>query len=256
MAEKRKTGTREWADSNYNIGIGCSHDCLYCYARTNALRYKYVAEGDWTTERVKGKLPAVSKKNGVIMFPTTHDISPFYLPVALDSLKKLLAAGNKVLIVSKPHFACVEAMCKELEPWKDNVLFRFTIGTNDEARAKFWEPGAPTIAERLLCLKYACSRGYATSVSMEPMLGTAEETLAMFETMYPFVSDKIWIGKMNKINARVKKSSPEIAKECDEVAEYQSDDNILWLVGVLKDNPKVEWKDSIKEVIERYAVNV
>ena len=65
MSTKRKTGTREWAESNYNIGIGCSHDCRYCYARTNAVRYKLVESSDvWTTEKVKDKMPPVSKKNG------------------------------------------------------------------------------------------------------------------------------------------------------------------------------------------------
>ena len=256
MAEKRKTGTREWADSNYNIGIGCSHDCLYCYARTNALRYKYVAEGDWTTERVKGKLPAVSKKNGVIMFPTTHDISPFYLPVALDCLKKLLAKGNKVLIVSKPHMICVEAMCRELEPWKNNILFRFTIDTSDSKLAKFWEPNAPSIEERVNCLRYSFDNGFSTSVSMEPILGSVEDTFETFRMMEDLVTDKIWVGKMNKINARVKKSSPEIAAKCEETTTNQTDDKILWLVNAFKDNPKIEWKDSIKEVIEKYAINV
>jgi DNA repair photolyase len=252
MSTKRKTGTREWAESNYNIGIGCSHDCRYCYARTNALRYRLVESPDsWTTERVKDKMPPISKKNGWIMFPTTHDISPYYLPYAVEALKNLLSRGNKVLIVSKPHKICVETICKELEPWKSNILFRFTIGTPSEDRAKFWEPGAPSIAERLNCLKYAYEKGFSTSVSMEPMLGTVEETLDMFTLMWGFVSDKIWIGKMNKISTRVRNDSPDIAAACDEVIKYQGDENIMWLVNKLKDNSKIAWKDSIKEVIEK-----
>ena len=185
------------------------------------------------------------------MFPTTHDISPYYLPYVLEALKNLLSKGNKVLIVSKPHIDCVMAMCKELEPWKSNILFRFTIGTPSEDRAHFWEPGAPTIGERCECLKYAYEKGFFTSVSMEPMLGTVAETLDMFKKMEPYVTDTIWIGKMNKINARVRKSSPEISVACDEVIKWQGNENIMWLVNELKDNSKVAWKDSIKEVIEK-----
>jgi DNA repair photolyase len=257
MSTKRKTGTREWADSNYNIGIGCSHNCRYCYARTNALRYRFVESSDaWTTEKIKDKMPPVSKKNGWIMFPTTHDISPYYLPYALEALKNLLSKGNKVLIVSKPHMVCVMEMCKELKPWAANILFRFTIGTPSEERAKFWEPGAPAISERFNCLKYAYSEGFSTSVSMEPMLGTVEETLDMFKKMESYVTDTIWIGKMNKINARVKKSSPEIAVACDEVIKWQGDENIMWLVNELKGNTKIAWKDSIKEVIEKRPLKI
>ena len=188
MSKKRKTGTREWAESNYNIGIGCSHNCLYCYARTNALRWNFISSHEnWTTERVKDKLPTVTKKNSWIMFPTTHDISPYYLPFAIKALKELLTKGNKVLIVTKPHMVCIETICKELEPWKKNILFRFTIG-GYESRASFWEPGAPLVCERFDCLKYAFKKGFSTSVSMEPMLGTVEETLMSFKIMEPFVS--------------------------------------------------------------------
>ena len=252
MSTKRKTGTREWAESNYNIGIGCSHNCRYCYARTNALRYKLVESSDaWTTEKVKSKMSPVSKRNGWIMFPTTHDISPYYLPYAIEALKNLLSKGNDVLIVSKPHIKCVVEMCKELKPWAANILFRFTIGTPSEDRAKFWEPGAPSITERVNCLRYAYGEGFSTSVSMEPMLGDVKETLEMFKIMEPYVSDKIWIGKMNKISTRVRNDSLEVATACDEVMKYQSDENIMWLVNELKSNPKISWKDSIKEVIEK-----
>ena len=83
------------------------------------------------------------------------------------------------------------------------------------------------------------------------MLGTVEETLDMFKKMEPYVTDTIWIGKMNKINTRVIKASPEIATACDEVTKWQGDENIMWLVNELKDNSKIAWKDSIKEVIEK-----
>lgn len=250
---KRKTGTREWAESNYNIGVGCAHNCRYCYARTNALKFKLVdSDESWTNEKLRDKMPPTTKRKGIVMFPTTHDITPFYLESALKALKALLSNGNKVLIVTKPHKVCVDAMLKELEPWKKNVLFRFTIGTPDNTRAAFWEPNAPPIIERFYCLRTAYKAGFATSVSMEPMLGTVEETLEMFNTMAPFVTDTIWIGKMNRIETRVKKASTKVAIACEEIAKMQSDENIMWLVNKLKGNPKVSWKDSIKEVIEKY----
>lgn len=246
----RKTGTREWSDYSYNIGYGCSHDCLYCYAKAKEYKKSPDAFG-WSCESIKKTFPSTSKKDGIIMFPTTHDITPYYLPYAIESLKKLLKNGNNVLIVTKPHMKCVVEMCKELEPWKSNMLFRFTIGTLVDAQAKFWEPGAPSIPERIECLMYAFDCGYATSVSMEPMLGSVEDTIDSINVMEQYVTDKIWIGKMNKIDERVVKSSVEITYACDEIIKQQSDENILRMVEQLKDNPKIAWKDSILEVIER-----
>ncbi len=253
MSQKKKTGTREWAESSYNIGVGCAHDCRYCYARSMSKRAGTIkSDAEWTSEKLKTKMPSTSKKKGWVMFPTTHDITPFYLTPAIETLTKLLANGNNVLIVSKPHLECIKALCEALALWRGQILFRFTIGTSDEDTAKFWEPGAPSINERLACLFWAYKEGFATSVSMEPMLSTVEETLELFKRMSSCVTDKIWIGKMNKIDARVAKVDDAVVARCQDVMEFQTDDKIMWLVDQLRDNPVVAWKDSIKEVIEKY----
>lgn len=253
---KRKTGTREWADSNFNIGIGCAHDCLYCYAKSAAIRFKQISSLDeWTKEKIKDKIPAITKKQGWIMFPTTHDITPYYLPAATDALLLLLEKGNNVLIVSKPHLECIGHLCKSLKNFKEQILFRFTIGTSCEETAKFWEPGAPTIQARLACLFFTYKAGYATSISMEPMLGTVEETVELFNRMAPCVTDKIWIGKMNKIDSRVQIVDKKTEDECERIRSFQTDEKILWLVDQLKNHPKIAWKDSIKEIIEAHELH-
>ena len=71
------------------------------------------------------------------MFPSTHDILPEFLEQSAQVIEQLLAAGNKVLIVTKPHLECVKRLCT-LPP--DHLLFRFTIGAFDDDTLKFWEP--------------------------------------------------------------------------------------------------------------------
>lgn len=39
-ANRHGTGTQEWAEVTENIARGCVHDCLYCFAATNAKRFK------------------------------------------------------------------------------------------------------------------------------------------------------------------------------------------------------------------------
>jgi hypothetical protein len=253
MSEERKTGTREWADANYNIGKGCAHDCLYCYARANALRFKRITKAaDWTKEVVKNTLPKAPKAESYVMYPTTHDITPYYLEKSIEAIRKLLEAGNNVLIVSKPHLDCIIKICNTFTDFKDKILFRFTIGSIDSKTLAFWEPGAPSFNERLASLMYAFNEGFKTSISMEPMLENVSLTLTTFYTLHPYVTDRIWIGKMNKISSRVRNGSPKIETACKIVEENQTDENILWLVEELKNNPKIEWKDSIKEVIEKW----
>ena len=68
----------------------------------------------------------------------------------------------------------------------------------------------------------------------------------------PFVTDTIWLGKLNrgvtsKGMTQTDAARLEAAKKT--VRQGQSDENILALVSALKNNPKVRWKDSIKEVM-------
>jgi len=59
------------------------------------------------------------KPVGVVMFPTTHDRTPEFLPQFLATLKNL-GRHNPVLIVTKPHRSVVAALCREFEvgqPW-------------------------------------------------------------------------------------------------------------------------------------------
>ena len=149
-----KFGVAEWAEFSVNIGTGCSHNCRYCFACNNAVWRKQIpSRADWTNERLKSNLPKAKKYGGRVMFPTTHDISPFYLESAVATLHGLLEQGNQVLIVSKPHLVCVQRLCREFENFKSQILFRFSIGSLDESLAAFWEPGAPKIQERMDCLK-------------------------------------------------------------------------------------------------------
>jgi DNA repair photolyase len=252
--ERTGTGTKEWSDASVNIGFGCSHGCLYCYAMDMMRRFnKIKTPEDWTVETVnlKKSKKGYQLREGVIMFPTTHDITPYYLPYAVESLKKMLIPGNKVLIVSKPHLDCIKTLCDELANYKSQILFRFTIGTIDPRASRFWEPGAPAPAERIESLKHACKAGYSTSVSMEPMLGGVNDALMTFLSVLPHITETIWIGKMNQPRQRVGMKVPETAAAVRRIEELQDDNEIMRLVKTLHRQPKVAWKDSIKKVIAK-----
>jgi DNA repair photolyase len=105
-----------------------------------------------------------------VMYPTTHDLHIQHIDLHLKTLRELLENGNRVVIVTKPSIKCVKAICDNLEDNWEQFVFRFSIGTLNNAELKKWEPNAPSVQHRLNCIEYAHSRGFNTSISMEPLL--------------------------------------------------------------------------------------
>jgi len=248
--ERAGTGTREWAEITFNCCRGCSNNCLYCYAAHNADRFKQKLREDWQNEEFtkNADIKSYPARDGIIMFPSSHDITPFNVDQYIRIAKLMLEKGNHLLIVSKPRMECIAKVMVGLERWKSQILFRFTIGTIVESKSLFWEPGAPLPEERLDCLEIAFKDGFATSVSSEPMLAGRYGATEVVNTVFPMVTESIWIGKMNKALLRVDKVFKPYV---DEIMNLQSDSEILLMHDDLKDNPKIRWKDSIKMVINK-----
>jgi len=182
------------------------------------------------------------------MFPAAHDIIPENLRSAIKVIQNLLDAGNKVLVVSKPHLDCIQQICNELYPFRENILFRFTITARSSEILHFWEPGAPGYQERLMSLRSAFERGFGTSVSIEPMLDR-EDVVEMVHELLPYVSHSIWLGKMNKIDTRVVGEGDFLHTEIERIKHGQTDAQIGHLYSQLQDVKKIRWKESMKEVL-------
>jgi hypothetical protein len=250
MIEQRKTGTREWAAYSKNLFIGCKHDCRYCYARERALRLCLIASpAEWPVMRRNKSVLMAAKYDGRIMFPTTHDIFPEHLEITIIALKQWLAAGNDILIVTKPHLTVIQELCAALTDYKKQIVFRFTIGSVSNKTLSFWEPGAPSFEERHAALAFAFHAGYQTSVSCEPYLGLSIIDLVF--CLSPLVTDTIWIGTMNDIKRRVNTSgwTLEEVNFLDMVYCVSTPDYIWQIYRTFLKHPKVHWKDSIKKVL-------
>ena len=193
------------------------------------------------------------------MFQGASDITPRNVSECLVVIKKLLEAGNELLIVSKPHLECVQLLCEVLRPWQRHVMFRFTIGSAVDKVLSFWEPGAPNFESRFKSLTCAFLDGYRTSVSCEPFLDVHPAHIQyLFEECYPYLSDDpvggFWIGKLRRWSSRVdlSRATPEeIQLYVEPLRAAQGDGFIKGLVRRLDDRRFIKWKDSIREVIER-----
>ena len=191
------SGTKEWADSNVNIFYGCSNDCIYCYAKKMAIRFGRKTRETWKFMELNEKAfdKGYGKRKGRIMFPTSHDITFETLIFCLIALKKMLLAGNEVLITSKPDPKCILRICEDLKEWKEQIQFRFTITSKDNLILKRYEPSAPLYEDRMASLQLAYYKGFKTSVSMEPFLD--KDPIPLIKKLAPFVTETIWVGKLN-----------------------------------------------------------
>lgn len=191
--------TKGWADSNINIQYGCKNGCLYCYAARMAIRFKrFSSLNEWTTQtslNYKNINKQYRKRNGRIMFPTSHDIYLENIKESIIVLSHLIKTGNKILITTKPVPEVIENICYEFDEFRDLIQFRFTITSRCNSSLKLWEPNAPAYLERTRSLVYAYSMGFKTSVSIEPYLD--EYIIDLIKDIEPYITESIWIGVMN-----------------------------------------------------------
>jgi DNA repair photolyase len=218
-----------------------------------SVRRGHSTKGNWNNARIR--LNDVKKKiskweESKVMFPSSHDITPNNINEAKIVLKKILEAGNDVLIVSKPHYKCIKKICDEFIQYKNRILFRFTIGSYNNKVLKFWEPGAPSLNERMKALKYAFNNGYETSVSCEPMMDNKVDKV--IDAVKSCVTETIWLGKVNQMWNRLNRNTDmnkNIVKKAEQLEKWQSDPNILALYNKYKNDPMIMWKDSIQKVV-------
>lgn len=240
------SGTREWADHNVNCIKGCSNNCRYCYAKTIAKRFGRCKEGTWRDIEIRQDVVngTFRKYPGRVMFPSSHDIvdESEAKDACFVVIRKLLEAGNEVLITTKPKPAIVREMTERFYPFKSQMQFRFTITSIDNRLLSFWEPNAPNFEARFESLKHAYRRQFRTSVSIEPFLDTRPRELV--EAVSPYVTESIWIGPMNYIPRNGISEKDRLQYE--DIRRKYGTAHLLLVYEDLKEFPKIRFKDSMK----------
>jgi DNA repair photolyase len=249
------SGTKQWADSNFNFQRGCKNCCLYCYAYQMAHRFSTIHPerngktlDDWKNPLIDQKQLEKNfrKRSGRIMFPTTHDISLENQVLYLDRILCLLKPGNEVLITSKANYPVIAYLCKELGDYQDKIQFRFTITSTNNNDFDRWEEFAPRLNDRIKSLKLAYYLGYKTSVSIEPYL---ENPLNVIEMVEKYCNETIWVGTMHYLT---------ICKEAKILFKQEEKSNLYSQVFIenhleswkIAAKGKLRLKDSITNMIE------
>ena len=238
----KTSGTQEWCDKELNIYKGCTNNCGYCYAMRIGNQFGWKKKDDWTNMELNERAFNQRLYNwGVVMFPTSHDITIENVDKCIEFLLRLLKeTNNKLLIVSKPKIECIEKLCKELDKYKERITFRFTITSKWDSVAVEWEKEAPFISERILCLEYAFRKGWTTSVSIEPFLD--KNPIWLIEEIEQFCNDTIWLGIMS--GRKYKFHTPENIKFILENLKFLPEDIRM----------KIRLKDSIINFCKKYNI--
>jgi DNA polymerase III subunit gamma/tau len=251
--EPGKGGYQDWTKSKNNVNIctGCKNDCVYCYMKPiNARNPKLKQPENWHNWELRQD--DVDKnyglRDGLVGFPSSHDIFPEILDASLTVLGKILRAGNDVLIVSKPRMECIKAICAASLFFKNKILFRFTIGAMSDETLSYWEPNSPKYDERKECLEYAFHNGFRTSVSMEPMLDSPNIE-ALVKDLLPFVSEDIWLGTMNHLGWIKKGADERLLSELEIIEAGQTPERLLEVYKIYENNPKIKWKTDALKII-------
>jgi len=251
---KKEGGFWEWVGWFSNWCNGCIHNCKYCYSMIRLIcRLKKLSHyTDYA--RFELKKPTITLRNGHSitkikklegwgMLPGTHDIFPEILDETISYFRTHLEIGNKLLIVSKPHLECIQALIKEFKEYKDQIHFRFTITTHNDSLINIWEENAPLYHERLDCLMYAFHKGFHTSVSIGPFLD--KDPLPLITTLEKFTTE-IWLEPINHLH-HIKKivSIPYFEYAC----EITSQENLIQIVKDLKSTltPEIRSKIHLKK---------
>ena len=274
LSPKKRSKFQDWVVKTVSCCNGCSNDCIYCFAKGDAVNKKRMALYEWKEGKVRPHDVDKEYKlyDDTVMFPGTHDFTPDNFDTCFTVLKKILAAENRVLIVSKPRLDLITMLCDDLREYKKNMLFRFTIGSINNHILSFWDQYAPLYEERKQSLEYAFNSGYRTSVSVEPMLDS-EHIEELINDLSPYVNHSIWIGTMNNTwymdtdESMTKKDvgklraiqntkyygeakAQKIREEIEKILQGQNPESLKSIYEKLEDNPLVKWKWHIRKALE------
>lgn len=197
----------ELADFTLNCYVGCSHRCLYCYARYMK-KFKNRPEAWGYFLDVKINAPEVLSKQikrikppkQVYMSSICDGWQPLEAKFKLSRacLKILLEAGFEVSILTKNSLILRDFDL--LEAYKTPSL-GMTITTLDKNLQKVLEPYASDSYERINTLKIAQEKGIKTWAFLGPLLPEFTDTPANLEAIFTALTginlDQIYLDRLN-----------------------------------------------------------
>lgn len=204
---KGKAG--EYAGYAFNLFVGCSHLCSYCYCKSGILA-KALGGNHPTLKKCFGgrkdiavqwfkieieQFRTVILANGGEIFSsfTTDPMQPETIDLTMECAKIAVEAGIKVVLLTKAAGWSIDPF---IAAHPESFKIGFTLTGHDEM-----EPGASPNAERIQKMKEVHELGVGTFASIEPIIDFAS-SLEMIKQAAPYC-DEFKLGLMSGFPAPV-----------------------------------------------------
>jgi len=192
-------------DYSFNCYTGCSHGCVYCYARFmqrfhphNEAWGKFVDVKINAPDALARQLRR-AKPGSVFTCSACDGWQPAEKHYKLTRIccEMLLSAGFRLNVLTKSKL-----VLRDLDIFTGrDVCIGVTITTPDEKHARVWEPRSSSVAERVQILKEAKARGLETAVMFGPLLPRISDTPEALGRLFSLAADadvdRIWTDAMN-----------------------------------------------------------
>ncbi len=193
-------------DYSLNCYGGCTHACVYCYARFMERFHPHEEPwGAFVDVKVNAAEALVkqlrrAEPGGVFMSSACDAYQPIEKEYRLTRAcaRMLIEYGFEVHVLTKSAL-----VLDDIPMYAESRLARIgvTLTSMDEATARIWEPHASSVAKRVNILKTAKEAGLATSVMFGPLLpgiSDSDEAIdALMKTAADLEVDVIWTDTLN-----------------------------------------------------------
>jgi DNA repair photolyase len=192
-------------DYSLNCYTGCTHGCIYCYARFMQRFHphpepwgRFVDVKVNAVEALKRQLRR-AKPGNVFVSSACDGWQPVEARRRLSRrcCELLLEYGFQVNVLTKSTL-----VLRDLDVFAgQNARVGVTVTSLDERLRKLWEPRCSAIEERFGVLAEAKRAGIATSVMFGPLLPFLSDSQAAIEAMFhraaDLGTDAIWVDALN-----------------------------------------------------------
>jgi len=193
-----KGKAKEYADLACDIYNGCTHGCIYCYAKyyTQDVFYQKARPQKNFIARLKEDVRLLGADCPEILLSFHGDV---YQPAEKDlgltraALEVLRDANLPFTVLTKAGTRAVRDF--DILEGYDKARFGTTLIFTEQADADYWEPQAASVEDRIAAIKKAHLLGIPTWVSIEPVIDPVQ-AIDLVKVLHPFV-DQWKVGKIN-----------------------------------------------------------
>jgi DNA repair photolyase len=192
-------------DYTVNPYVGCTHNCVYCYARFMARHTPH--QGVWGTFcDPKVNAPDVCRKQACKI--RTGRVSLSSVTDPYQPLEARYQLTRRILEELAQQEFFISILTKSPLVLRDSTVFRklgrdrcevgFSINTLDENVRRHFEPGAPSIRSRIEALQALHRSSIRTWLFIAPVLPllTSESVTGLLERVRPYVSE-VLVDRLN-----------------------------------------------------------